>query len=63
MHSKGTGVTIIPIKKVKRIHIIINPAAGRIEPILPVINLVMTEAGINWDVFVTKKKHDPFVFA
>ncbi|MBL8012480.1 MAG: diacylglycerol kinase family lipid kinase [Candidatus Omnitrophica bacterium] len=56
-------MTIIPIKKVKKIHIIINPAAGRIEPILPIINLAMNEAKIDWDVFVTKKKHDPFLFA
>ncbi len=53
----------IPLKKVKKIHIIINPASGKIEPILPIINLVMNEAGIKWDVFITKKPHDASRFA
>lgn len=54
--------TTLP-KEIKKIHIIINPASGRIEPILPVINAVMTEAKLNWEVFVTKKPHDAASFA
>jgi YegS/Rv2252/BmrU family lipid kinase len=53
----------ISLKKFKKIHIIINPAAGKIEPILPVINSVMTEAAMDWEVFVTKKPHDARTFA
>ncbi len=53
----------IPLKKVKKIHIIINPASGKIEPILPIVNLVLNEAGIKWDVFITKKPHDASRFA
>ncbi len=63
MHLKGIGVPNIPLKKVKKIHIIINPAAGKIEPILPVINTVMATAGIEWEVFITKKSHDAATFA
>jgi len=50
-------------KKIKKIHIIINPASGRIEPILPVINRVMTEHKVDWDVFITKKPKDGMLFA
>jgi len=45
-------------KKIKNIHIIINPASGRTEPILSIINLAMKEAGVQWDVSITKEKGD-----
>ena len=45
-------------QKVKTIHIIINPASGRTEPILSIINSAMKEAGIHWDISVTKEKGD-----
>ena len=45
-------------KKRQHLHIIINPAAGRMEPILPVINAAMKEAGIQWDVSITKERDD-----
>jgi diacylglycerol kinase (ATP) len=44
--------------KLKKVHFIINPASGRMEPILPVINEVMAETGIDWDVSITKKAGD-----
>jgi YegS/Rv2252/BmrU family lipid kinase len=53
----------IPSQKIKKIHIIINPASGRIEPILPIINSVLAKTDIDWDVFVTKKPHDACEFA
>lgn len=53
----------IPLTKIKKIDIILNPASGRIEPILPIINIVMKEADIQWEVFVTKKADDARRFA
>lgn len=45
-------------KKIKNIHIIINPAAGKKEAVLPIINESMKEAGIKWEVSVTKGAGD-----
>lgn len=45
-------------KKIKTIHIIINPASGRTEPILSIVNAAMKEAGIHWDVSITQEKGD-----
>src|SRR5260221_12051734 len=42
----------------KRIHVIVNPAAGRDVPILGTLNKVFGEAGIDWDIFVTKEAGD-----
>ena len=50
-------------KKIKNIRIIINPAAGKGESILPVINASMKEAGIKWEVSVTHQKGDAIRFA
>jgi diacylglycerol kinase (ATP) len=49
--------------KTQTIHIIINPAAGRMEPILPVINAVMKDTGMDWEVLVTKDAKDAQEFA
>ncbi len=40
-------------RTVNRIHVIINPGAGRDEPILNVLNTVLSKAGILWEVSVT----------
>lgn len=42
----------------KRIHVIVNPAAGQDRPILGTLNRVFHAAGVDWDVFVTKKAGD-----
>jgi len=42
----------------KRIHVIVNPAAGRDVPILGTLNKRFAEAGIDWDIFVTKEAGD-----
>lgn len=42
----------------KMIHVIVNPAAGKDEPILNVLNDIFGEYGIDWDVSVTKKYGD-----
>lgn len=44
--------------KFKRVHVIINPAAGADEPILNTLNTVFNDMGIEWDAFVTKKGGD-----
>ena len=50
-------------KKIKNIHIIINPAAGEEEAILPFINASMKEAGIKWEAFITHQAGDGIKFA
>ncbi len=42
----------------KRIHFIINPAAGREEAILSFINRVFAGSGVEWDVSVTRVGRD-----
>jgi diacylglycerol kinase (ATP) len=42
----------------KRIHVIINPAAGHDEPILNVLNGVFKNSGIDWDISITHKFGD-----
>jgi diacylglycerol kinase (ATP) len=41
--------------KFKHIHFIINPAAGKKEPILSFINEAFDETNIDWDITVTKR--------
>lgn len=47
----------------KRIHVIINPAAGRSEPILNTLNEVFHPAGLKWDVSITQESGDAAKFA
>ena len=42
----------------KRIHVVINPAAGHDEPILNVLNSVFRPAGVKWDVSITQDSGD-----
>lgn len=42
----------------KRARIIINPAAGKAEPVLSVLNDVLGAAGIDWDVAITHAPGD-----
>ena len=44
--------------KFKHIHFIVNPASGMVEPILPTVNKVWTEAGLTYDVLVTNPTRD-----
>ena len=50
-------------KKIKRIRIIINPAAGKDEAILPVINASMKQAGVKWEASITHNAGDAIRFA
>ncbi|MBP9854191.1 MAG: diacylglycerol kinase family lipid kinase [Candidatus Omnitrophica bacterium] len=45
-------------KKIKNIHIIINPVAGKNEATLPIINSSMKEADIKWEASITHKAGD-----
>ena len=47
----------------KKIHVVINPAAGKDEPILNVLNDIFHEHGVDWDVSITKKYGDATVQA
>ena len=49
--------------KIKNIHIIINPAAGVGESILPIINASMKEADILWEASITHRAGDAIQFA
>jgi diacylglycerol kinase (ATP) len=42
----------------KRVHVIVNPAAGQDVPVLNVLNRAFQPAGVDWDVFVTKRAGD-----
>lgn len=41
--------------EIKNIHFVINPAAGRTEPILTLINNILCDTEILWDVTITQK--------
>jgi diacylglycerol kinase (ATP) len=47
----------------QRVHIIINPAAGRDEPILNVLNRVFGEYDFDWQINITRKAGDGARFA
>lgn len=42
----------------RRVHVVINPAAGKDEPILNVLNDVFATHGVDWDVSLTKRGGD-----
>lgn len=42
----------------KRVHVIINPAAGQDQPFLGKLNSVFQPADVDWEVFITKKAGD-----
>jgi diacylglycerol kinase (ATP) len=50
-------------KKIKNIHIIINPAAGKGGGDLSIINASMKEAGIKWEASITQQANDAIRFA
>lgn len=42
----------------RRIHVVINPAAGQDEPVLNILNRAFHAAGVDWDVSITKRAGD-----
>lgn len=49
--------------KFERVAVVINPAAGQDRPILGVMSRVFHAAGVDWDVFVTKRPGDAYRYA
>lgn len=47
----------------KRVHVIVNPASGLERPVLHALNRAFHPAGIDWDVFVTKRDGDAHRYA
>lgn len=53
----------LEMKMIKKVHIVINPAAGQPQPILNQINDILYPAGIEWSVSITLKSGDATRFA
>jgi YegS/Rv2252/BmrU family lipid kinase len=47
----------------RKIHIIINPAAGRPKPVLHILNSAFKQAEVDWDISLTKRRGDAERFA
>ena len=47
----------------KKIHIVINPAAGKDEPMVNILNRVFRPYNVEWDVSITQKFGDAEAFA
>ena len=47
----------------RRIHVVVNPASGKDEPVLNVLNDVFHRHGVDWNVSITKKYGDAAVQA
>lgn len=47
----------------RRIHVIINPASGKPKPVLHILNRVFKQAGVDWDISLTKARGDAKRFA
>lgn len=45
-------------EKILRAHVIVNPAAGKDQPILKTLNAAFRTAAMDWDLFITKKAGD-----
>jgi len=47
----------------RKIHVVINPASGKPQPILHTLNKVFRAAGVDWDISLTKQSGDAERFA
>jgi len=47
----------------KKVHVIVNPASGQPQTVLHSLNAVFHPAGVEWDVYITKKSGDARRFA
>ena len=48
---------------IKKILVVINPASGKPQPVLHSLNQVFNDAGVEWDISLTKKSGDAERFA
>jgi YegS/Rv2252/BmrU family lipid kinase len=49
---------LAPNPRYRRVHVVINPASGKDEPILNVLNDVFRDHGIEWDASITHRYGD-----
>jgi len=49
--------------KIKNFPIIINPASGKPQPVLSILNEVFRDSGINWEVLIAKKAGESIRYA
>jgi YegS/Rv2252/BmrU family lipid kinase len=56
--DKDTAQDVAYQPKFKRVHVIINPAAGQDRPILKTLNTVFNDMKIEWDALITKREGD-----
>lgn len=61
--SESEGKDLGKTAPYKRVHIIINPAAGKDEPILNVLNRVFHDYDFDWQINITRKAGDGTRFA
>src|SRR5690554_2424284 len=61
--SQSGEMPPFPRMRPRSIHIITNPAAGQDRPFLNVFNKTFQEAGIDWELLITKKPGDAARFA
>lgn len=57
-----TSLTRQPLE-IKRVRVIVNPAAGRERPILKPLNAIFRAAGVEWDIALTQHSGDAHRFA
>lgn len=53
----------MPSTRYQKVHIIVNPAAGRDEPFLKTLNDTLNTLQIDWEMFITKQAGDATRFA
>ncbi len=47
----------------RKIHVIVNPASGKPQPVLSTLNHAFREAGVEWELSITKESGDAHRFA
>ncbi|KAB2867369.1 MAG: diacylglycerol kinase family lipid kinase [Anaerolineae bacterium] len=53
----------MPSTHYQKVHIIVNPAAGRDEPFLKTLNDTLNRLEVDWEIFITKQAGDATRFA
>lgn len=61
--AESTGGKPVMSVPYPRIHVVINPASGKDEPIINVLNRAFYKYGIDWDVSITRAFGDATAFA
>lgn len=61
--ARGAAARTIPEPPYRRIHVVVNPASGKDEAMINILNRVFRPYGIDWDVSITQKYGDAEAFA